>query len=69
MRHLAWLLADNGRWYGFWSGFGSDLTEFAILGIVYNRLICHEQGCYRIGRHHLTGTPLTLCRKHHPDIT
>lgn len=36
-----WLLAVTGthipagqysNWYNFWSGFGADLTEFAILG-------------------------------------
>lgn len=68
LHHLGFLLDSDGRWYAFWSGFGSDLTEFAIVGMVYNRLVCHEVGCWRLGKHHLADTPLTLCRKHHPEV-
>lgn len=62
--------ADNvsGPQYGFWSGFGSDLGEFAILVTLWKRLNCHVDGCWRIAIHHVPGTPYTTCRKHHPTI-
>ena len=50
----------SGRWYGFWSGFGSDLGEFAIVAVVWHHLNCHEPGCWRIARHHMNGR----CRRH-----
>ena len=49
----------SGPWYGFWSGFGSDLGELAIVGAIWNHLNCHENGCWRIARHR---TP--YCRRH-----
>jgi hypothetical protein len=70
----AWLLhvlgVDNeaGRWYAFWSGFGSDLSEAAIVGAVlggYRKHNCHARGCWRIGRHVVDGTP--WCNRHHED--
>jgi hypothetical protein len=72
-----WLLhvlgVDNvsGPWYAFWSGFGSDITEFTILGAVfatYKHHTCHVDRCWRIGKHKLTkdGVEYVLCRKHHP---
>lgn len=69
---MGWLLhvlgVDNvsGRWYGFWSGFGSDLGEAALLGAVYGAFRkhnCHESRCWRIGRHTVDGTP--WCNRHH----
>ena len=65
--------AEFGRWiwYNFWSGFGSDLTEFAIIGslaVGMKHLNCHVKGCWRVGNHPLEGTPYKVCRKHHPDI-
>lgn len=78
---LAWLVHTLGIdftvsyghwvWYNFWSGFGSDLTEFAIIGslvVGMRHLNCHVKGCWRVGNHSLEGTPYKLCRKHHPDI-
>ena len=56
----------GGRWSLFWGGIGSCLSEFAILGIVWHKLNCHAKGCYRIGLHHVEGTPYITCRKHHP---
>jgi len=67
-----WLLTvtgvsnSNGRWNAFWGGFGSDLAEFAILAVVWRKINCHAKGCYRIGLHHIEGTPYITCRKHHP---
>lgn len=71
-----WLLhvlgVDNvsGPWYGFWSGFGSDLGELAIVGGLVNvasRHKCHVHRCWRIGRHPVAGTLHVACRRHHPD--
>ncbi len=73
---MGWLLhilgLDNlsGRWYAFWSGFGSDLGEVAIVGglvsLVRHRT-CHVHRCWRLGRHQVAGTPHVVCRRHHPD--
>ena len=57
---------EGGLWYGWWSGFGADLTEFAIFAIVWRKINCHAKGCFRVGMHHVDGTPYTTCRKHHP---
>jgi hypothetical protein len=59
-------LTAGSRWSLFWGGIGSCLSEFAILGIVWHKLNCHAKGCYRIGLHHVEGTPYITCRKHHP---
>ena len=47
---------EPGPYYGFWSGFGSDLEEFGILGAIgaaiyslFRKYNCHEPGCWRIG--------------------
>jgi hypothetical protein len=56
--------------YNFWSGFGSDLGELALIGglvAIYKRHTCHVHRCWRIGRHQVEGTPHVVCRKHHPD--
>jgi hypothetical protein len=57
---------EGGYWYGWWSGFASDLPEFAILALVWRKVNCHAKGCLRIGLHHVDGTPYVTCRKHHP---
>jgi hypothetical protein len=43
---------ESGPYYGFWSGFGSDLEEFGILGAIgaglyqlVKKYNCHEPGC------------------------
>lgn len=63
--------ADNvsGEWYGFWSGFGSDISEFALFGALLGLLRkhnCEVQRCWRIGRHR-TNAGHMVCRRHHPD--
>jgi hypothetical protein len=76
-----WILhvlgVDNvsGPWYGFWSGFGSDLGEVTIIAgllAIYKRHNCHVKGCLRIGRHPFTddatGATYMLCGKHHPAV-
>jgi len=58
--HVLGIDTTAGPWYAFWSGFGSDLGELAIVGVVWNHLNCHEAGCWRIARHAHAGR----CRKH-----
>lgn len=63
--------ADNpsGVEYGFWSGWGSDLGEIALLAALYGiirNLNCHVKGCWRPGFHPVNGTAFKTCTKHHP---
>jgi len=51
----------SGPWYAFWSGFGSDLGELAIVGAIIRHVNCHQKGCWRLGHHH-TGT--VSCHRH-----
>lgn len=59
-----------GPWYGFWSGFGSDIQEFGIFGLLWlmwKRHQCHELHCFRIAHHELTkdnGHKTVYCHKH-----
>ena len=66
---------EPGPYYGFWSGFGSDLEEFGILGAIgatiyslVKKFNCHEPGCWRIGNHPAAGGQFNLCYRHHPDF-
>lgn len=59
---------QDGQWYAFWSSFGGDLAYLGIFVVLYRKINCHTQGCWRIGHHRIDGTPFTVCRKHHPDI-
>jgi hypothetical protein len=66
---------ESGPYYGFWSGFGSDLTEFGIIGVIstgiyqlVRRYNCHEPGCWRVGTHPAAGGQFLLCYRHHPDF-
>jgi hypothetical protein len=65
---------EPGPYYGFWSGFGSDLTEFAIIGTIatgvyqlIRKYNCHHPGCWRVGNHPAAGGQFSLCYRHHPD--
>src|SRR5260370_15978222 len=58
---------EPGPYYGFWSGFGSDIEEFGILGAVgagiyqlVKKYNCHEPGCWRVGQHPPAGRPVLL---------
>lgn len=57
----------SGRWYGFWSGFGSDLGEFGIIWVLYKKHNCHVARCLRLARHPVDGTSFVVCGRHHPD--
>jgi hypothetical protein len=62
---------ESGPFYGFWSGFGSDISEGAIAFGLYTglrKVNCHARMCWRIGHHPLEGTPYHLCKRHHPDV-
>lgn len=65
---------EPGPYYGFWSGFGSDLAEFGIIGAIgtcfyqlFRKYNCHEPGCWRVGIHPAAGGQFALCYWHHPD--
>ena len=65
---------EPGPYYGFWSGFGSDLTEFAVIGTIatgvyqlVRKYNCHYPGCWRVGNHPAAGGQFSLCYIHHPD--
>jgi hypothetical protein len=65
---------EPGPYYGFWSGFGSDIAEFGILGAIgtglyqlVKKVNCHEPGCWRVGAHPAAGGQFMLCYRHHPD--
>lgn len=74
LAHLLGLDNMSGPWYGFWSGFGSDLGELAIFGglfATYRRHTCHvdhPRFCWRPGVHPVEGTPYRACKKHHPAV-
>ena len=66
---------ESGPFYGFWSGFGSDIGEATLIATVcvgiytgFRKVNCHAKGCWRIGHHQLEGTPYHLCSHHHPDV-
>jgi len=68
-------LNESGPYYGFWSGFGSDIAEFGILGAIATAIYqlvkkynCHEPGCWRVGTHSAAGGQFLLCYRHHPDF-
>jgi hypothetical protein len=61
----------SSRAYQFWSGFGSDIGEVAIIGGlvgIFRQHTCHTKHCYRIAKHPVEGTPYKVCRKCHPTI-
>jgi len=54
--------------YNFFSGVGSDISELTLVGALiggWRKTNCHQPGCWRIGRHHVDGTP--WCDHHHQD--
>jgi hypothetical protein len=68
------MVNESGPYCGFWSGFGSDIAEFGILGAIGTAIYqlvkkynCHEPGCWRVGKHPAAGGEFLLCYRHHPD--
>jgi hypothetical protein len=55
----------TGPYYGFWSGFGSDLGELAIAGALVRMVNCHEKGCWRFG---LFYKGHVVCHKHRHNV-
>ena len=73
---MGWLLhvlgVDNvsGRWYGFWSGFGSDVGEVAIVGgliTIVRRHTCHIHRLLAHRPSSCAGQHRVVCRMHHPE--
>lgn len=63
---------ESGPFYGFWSGFGSDIGEIAILGALVQatrHANCHQKGCWRVGLHRVGDSPYRVCHHHHPAMT
>jgi hypothetical protein len=74
-----WLAIHTGTdneaadFYGFFSGFGSDIGEVTIVGgllAIYKKHTCHQRWCWRFGHYDFTdeatGLTYRLCRKCHP---
>lgn len=58
----------SGRPYGFWSGFGSDLGEITLIGLVLNWYRVHKcVSCWRLSKHDVHGTHYATCHIHLPD--
>jgi hypothetical protein len=73
--HTGVLNGGPDHYYNFWSGIGSDLGEATLISAVgigvytgLRKVNCHTKGCWRIGKHPLSGTPYILCRHHHPHV-
>lgn len=63
---------ESGPYYGFFSGFGSDIGEVTILGAafgLYRAHNCHSKGCPWIGKHAVEGTPYKVCHRCHPTLS
>lgn len=67
---LHWLGLDDGSgaWYLWWSGIVGDLALLGTFTVLLRRLNCHQGGCWRLGLHHVVGTPYVVCRRHHPGM-
>ena len=57
------VLSDWSSFLGPIEGLGAFTAGWVLL----RRHNCHVKGCPRIGRHPVTGTTYTVCRRHHPD--
>lgn len=67
---------EPGPYYGFWSGFGSDLGEYVIIGglgsaiaLQWRTHTCHYAWwCWRHPHHKVEDTPYYVCAHHHPSL-
>jgi hypothetical protein len=59
---------EPGPYYGFWSGFGSDLSMFAASIAALRHLNCGAPRCWRLGRFPTADRMHRLCVHHHPDL-
>lgn len=69
LSHVLGLDNSSGSWYLFWSGFGGDLSEVAIIGglySLYQSRTCDLKGCHRLATVKVKDTDWTVCRKHAP---
>lgn len=60
---------ESGPYYGFFSGFGSDLGEYAIIVSLfhaYYRTTCHEPSCFWPG-HIMADGHTRSCWHHNPE--
>lgn len=73
-----WLLWVSGssnvsdKWYGFWSGFGSDIGEVVLIGgliTIVRHHNCHVSGCWHLGRHQIAGGRYKVCTSCHRKAT
>jgi hypothetical protein len=64
-----WPVPQGTPWtYQLWSGFIPALTIVTLLGSVislYHVHNCHHDGCWRIGKHRISGTP--WCTHHQAE--
>ncbi len=77
-QHLWWWIEvhtgtvnESGPYYGFFSGFGSDIGEVTLVtGMIVGlrHINCHVTGCKAIRTHIVPNTPYRACRKHHPTV-
>lgn len=60
----------SGDWYLWWSGIFPDFVIFGGLIGWYYHHTCHVESCHRPGFHKVDfkGTPISVCRKHHPNL-
>ena len=76
MLHWLWVytgIDGTGPWYGFWSGFGSDIAEFGILAAIVTHTWlfarahnCSVPGCWHVSLRKTAAGDIA-CHKHHPE--
>jgi hypothetical protein len=69
-QHVLGLDNGSGGWYLWWSGFGANFSEFAMVGALWGivrKHNCHVRWCPRIGRFPVEATRFVVCLRHHPD--
>lgn len=63
--HLTGSDNTSGIYYGFWSGFGSDLGEITLIGMGITWYKHHKcTSCWRLAKHKVEGTSYATCHKH-----